>query len=106
MRETEIQASICEYLQYKQNRGQLMFWRQNNTPVFSDGRMRALPKHSRRGVPDIIVIKQGQFIGLEVKTSKGRLSKSQKDFRDDVRNIGCAEYEIVRSVEDVQSLGL
>jgi hypothetical protein len=41
-----------------------------------------MPKHSLRGVPDIILIKQptGRFIGLGVKTAAGRLSPEQREF--------------------------
>lgn len=66
-----------------------------------------MPKHSLRGVPDIILIKQGygQFVGLEVKRKDGNLSVEQMDFRDKCAKIG-AGYYVVRSIEDVQALGL
>jgi hypothetical protein len=31
-----------------------------------------MPKYAMRGVPDVIVIRDGEFIGLEVKTDVGR----------------------------------
>jgi hypothetical protein len=64
-----------------------------------------MPKYSRKGVPDIIAIKSGRFIGIEVKAPKGKLSPEQADFgRECVRNGG--EYVVARSIEDVQSAGL
>lgn len=64
-----------------------------------------MPKHSKRGVPDIILIHQAQFVGLEVKRADGRLSPDQKEFQ-----VGCeahgGRYHVVRSIDDVQALGL
>ena len=63
-KESNIQYAICDYLAYRK----VFFWRQNTSPTVQksgDGwAFRRMPKHSRRGVPDIIVIKNGQFIGL------------------------------------------
>jgi hypothetical protein len=58
-----------------------------------------------RGVPDIIVVKEGNFIGLEVKTDTGRLSADQVEFGRKVEAAG-ARYHVVRSIDDVQRLGL
>jgi hypothetical protein len=44
-----------------------------------------MPKHAMRGVPDIIVVKDGKFIGIEVKTKDGRLSADQPHVRGDCR---------------------
>ena len=64
-----------------------------------------MPKHSRRGVPDIIVVKQGQFIGLEVKRQGTCQSPEQKAFEKDVAHAG-GQYYVVRSVDDVIAIGL
>lgn len=66
---------------------------------------RKLPKHAKCGVPDIIVIKKGQFIGLEVKSAIGKQSEDQKKFEIHTTDNG-GFYYIVRSVEDVKKLGL
>jgi hypothetical protein len=65
-----------------------------------------MPKHSLRGVPDIILIKQptGRFIGLGVKTAAGRLSPEQREFEGRTAIAG-GEYYVVRSIDDVQRLG-
>jgi hypothetical protein len=66
-RESDIQTSIYDYLAYRK----VFFWRQNTAPTVNksdDGwSFRRLPKYARRGVPDIIVVQRGRFIGLEVK---------------------------------------
>ena len=107
MKETDTQLAVCQYLQLKQNKGELMFWRANNMPVYDTvhKRMRAMPKFSRNGVPDIIVIlnceKIGIMVGLEVKTDKGKLSESQILFQEDMEKVG-SFYFVVRSIEDCQ----
>ncbi len=103
--EISIQATICEYLALKMRQGKLMMWRQNSGGIFSDGHYRKLPKHAMTGIPDIIVIRDGFFIGLEVKQAKGRQSDNQKDFETLCKKNG-AEYYVVHSLEDVIEIGL
>lgn len=101
--ETQIQASICDYLAMKG----YFFWRVNNIPVYDTTRKiyRALPKYTPKGISDIIVIIKGIFYGLEVKTDKGRQSPEQKIFQEDVERSG-GKYFIVRSIDDVIKLDL
>lgn len=103
MKETDIQLAICDYLALKK----YFFWRQNNIGTYDakSGYHRPMPKYSKNGVPDIIVIKDGFFIGLEVKTPKGRLSENQKIFQKECKSAG-GEYYIVRSIDDVIEIGL
>lgn len=101
--EKEIQSSICEYLDLRN----VFFWRQNTSPTFNQnaGMYQAMPKYALRGVPDIIVIKKGKFIGLECKRPGAKQSEHQLLFQDNCeRNDG--EYYIVTSIEDVQKIGL
>lgn len=105
-KESDIQNTICEYLE---RRGRC-FFRLNNIPAFSkngDGsmRMRRLPKYTPRGLPDIVVIAGGTFIGLEVKTKIGRQSPDQKLFEQLVKKHN-GKYFVVRSIEDVEAIGL
>ena len=53
------------------------------------------------GMPDVIAVKDGRWLLLEVKTNKGRLSDSQQDFHELAATYGI-EVHVVRSVEDVQ----
>lgn len=107
MSETEIQTAICDYLAYRKN---IMFWRQNSSGSFfkgSDGsrQFRKPPKYAKNGVPDIIVVKEGKFIGLEVKTPKGRISEAQKLFKEQLEAVG-GKYFTVSSIDDVVELGI
>jgi Holliday junction resolvase len=58
---------------------------------------------NERGVPDIICCYKGRFIGLEVKTARGRPSSIQKA---QIRRINCAmgKAKVVRSVEEVKEV--
>lgn len=79
--EKDIQREICEWL--KANH--IFFWRSNNVPVFStsnDGvrRFRSLPKDTPRGLPDIMIVEQGKFIGVEVKRPGMKLRPEQGEY--------------------------
>lgn len=105
MTESQLVTAICEYLELKR----YFFWRQNNTAIYDKGKMvfRRMPKYCKKGVPDIIIVSGGEFIGLEVKMPKKLLSKDQRKFKDDLEFIGgTKKYYKVTSIEDVQKLGL
>ena len=55
------------------------------------------------GLPDIVAIKDGIYIGLEVKTATGIQSKEQKAIQDRITVAG-GLYFIVRSVDDVKKI--
>ena len=101
--EGEIVKSICEYLILRKH----LFYRNNNTPVFdvTQKRFRAMPKYTMRGLPDIIVIKDGRYIGIEAKTPKGKLSEHQIEFGK-LSMLHGADYIVARSIDDVQAAGL
>lgn len=60
---------------------------------------------AHRGFPDLVAVKAGQVLFIEVKTRTGRLSQYQEQFRDEITEQGC-RYIVARCVEDVmQALG-
>jgi len=123
--EKQIQALILNYLATKRG---IFFWRQNSGS-FTEKAKRALsailrdipiPTHlkarisgafyravgkydcaSVKGLPDIIVIYKGYFVGLEVKTKTGRQRPTQKDTQMRIERAN-GFYFIVRSIEDVE----
>lgn len=100
--ERDIQLAICDYLALRR----YFFWRANTIPApAKDGGFRAMPKYGMTGVPDIIVVKDGRFIGLEVKRPGGKVSEAQAEFARACMRAG-GRYEVVRSVDDVQRVGL
>lgn len=59
--------------------------------------------YAMKGIPDIIMVVNGRFIGLEVKSESGRQSDEQKEFERNVTKNGGAYY-LIRSIEDVQMI--
>ena len=51
------------------------------------------------GSPDIIGCVNGHFIGLEVKTGKGKQNSNQKRFEHELAKTG-GHYRVVRNVEE------
>ena len=53
------------------------------------------------GVPDIVgILPGGRFLGIEVKTAKGKLSDKQAYFKEMIEKNG-GLYILARSIEDV-----
>lgn len=103
-KEVEIQREICDWL----SKEGFFFWRSNNVPVYArsnDGKMRfrSLPKYTPKGIPDIMVIHKGLFIGIEVKSEGSKLSEDQKKFATNLLMNGGA-YNVSYSLESVKSL--
>lgn len=103
-RESEILRAIGDYLAYNK----VFFWRANNTPIWgksNDGKMRwrAMPKYSSAGVPDIIAIVKGKFIGLEVKRPNLPLKPLQSEFGTKLIINGGFYYKVC-SIDDVKNI--
>lgn len=112
--ESQIETSICHYLHVKG----YFFWKQPMRGYFSgkvsgkDSRghsvmvghfRKDVNPYVRPGIPDIIMVKNGQFIGFEVKSKKGIQSETQVSFQGDLERAG-GKYFIVRSIEDVETV--
>lgn len=102
--EVELQRTICEYLAYLG----IFFWRSNNIPVFGrsgDGamRFRRLPKYTPRGLPDIIVIINGHFVGLEVKREGFKQTTDQIFMQQQIEDNG-GYYYVVSTLEDIRKI--
>lgn len=97
--EKQIQNAIEHYLTLKKH----FFWKNNSgaLPTKSGGFIR----FGAVGSPDICLVKDGFFIGLEVKTKTGKQSDGQKDFEKRLKEAG-GEYYIVKSIDDCKEVGL
>lgn len=96
MKESEVLTAVLEYLAVKR----IFHWR-NNTgafPTVSGGFVR----FGQKGSPDIIAVVRGRFIGIECKSSKGKLSESQEEWKDGLEQAG-GKYVVARSLDDVSS---
>src|SRR3990167_5156805 len=96
--EKDIQLEICNWLAIKG----FFFWRNNTTGVYDPTQklFRAKPKYALNGLPDIIIIKNGIFIGLEVKRPKARQSDAQVTFQNNLEKNG-GQYYVVHSLLEV-----
>lgn len=98
MLEKDIQREICEWL----NNNGFFFWRQNNIPVYSEGKFRAMPKYSSKGAPDIIILYDHKFIGLEVKVPDfWKFTDDQKRFKEKITENGGFYYIVTSLTEAV-----
>ncbi|GAV21591.1 VRR-NUC domain-containing protein [Carboxydothermus pertinax] len=89
MRERDIQALIKQYLQLKG-------W-------FVVKIHQSLGSY--RGIADLYALKDGEHVWIEVKTPKGRTSKYQERFKEEIESHG-GRYIVARGIEDLQKAGL
>ena len=58
-----------------------------------------------KGVSDLIAMRDGRVLFLEIKTETGKLSDHQKEFARNVHEQG-VEYYIVRDLDDLKNVGV
>lgn len=94
--EQEIQKKCLNWLL----KSRIFAWRNQSTGLFDreKGFFRTGPK---RGAPDLIAIKDGQFIGLEIKRPGGKLREDQINFGKCVVDAG-GIYWVIRSMEELK----
>lgn len=56
------------------------------------------------GVSDLLAIRRGRHLFLEIKTTTGNQSPNQKEFAAKI-NRGGGEYYIIRDVDDLERVG-
>lgn len=105
MRENIIQKAIINYLQLKENLGELYFFRS------WAGAVRVTWEHKdrffktwKKWCPDITVLKNWVFYWIEVKNEKWKQSESQKLAEKKILK-SWGKYFVVRSLEEVIELG-
>lgn len=105
--EKEIENQILEYLSYLP---EVYAWKNQSVGVFDPvkNNFRKPSKYQLNGVSDIIGIvtqgpNQGRMIALEVKSNRGVVSDSQKEFLNNMEKFG-AIWGVVRSLDDTIEL--
>ena len=100
--EKQIQKEVMDYLQWWENLGELYFLRTQSGFVKIANTNRMF-KTGKIGAPDIICCWRGRFIGIEVKSSKGRQTEAQKEAQKKIESAG-GLYLIVRDLKDLEWL--
>ena len=103
--ESVILREVCDYLSTKDN---LLFWRTNNTPIFgrnNAGQMtwRSMPRFTPKGIPDILILIKGTFIGVEIKRPKLGLRPAQAIFGERIKQNG-GYYFMVTSLQEMKEI--
>jgi len=88
MLEKEITAQIMRYLKTVPG---CFAWKEHGGP------------HGTAGIPDIICCYHGRFVGLEVKTPSGKLSKLQEITIQKIRAAKGQAFKVT-SVEEVKEI--
>lgn len=95
MKEQDIQKQIIDYLRLKK-------WfviKNNTTGIYVKARDTYI-KNPSRGLADILCIKNGRIIMIEVKMPKGIQSDNQKEFEKEWTKHG-GEYLLIHSLEEL-----
>lgn len=98
--EHKIQVALLDYLQIAGRRE--LYWfaipNQSNRHIHNAAKMKA--EGVRSGAPDLVfMLPEGRVAWLEMKTAIGRLSDTQKAFRDRALALGHF-WALARSVDD------
>ncbi len=86
--ETDIRRQVTDYLRIK---GWFVFYVLQGLGAY-------------RGIPDLIAVKNGRVLFIELKSARGRQSDHQKKFQADLEAAG-GEYILCRGVEDLLKRG-
>lgn len=93
-KEKDIQRACLDWLAAKR----YFFYRQNTGAVKTpEGRFF---RFGANGSPDIVVVRKGQYVGIEVKGPKGKQSEAQVAFQKDLEAAG-GKYLLVHSIEEL-----
>lgn len=96
LKEREIQKQIIDYLELKK----YLVVKVNNVGIRKpDGSF--IPVR-QKGISDLICLKEGNFIAIEVKNKNGRLTDNQVEFLDSVEDHGGTVF-VARSLDEVMS---
>lgn len=97
--ELDVQNAVKEWL----NLHKVFFYRSDTRGRivgYDNGRPRFAPQETK-GIPDIICVIRGTYIGCEIKSSLGRQSDDQKAFQEALEKAG-GLYFLIRSVDDCE----
>lgn len=101
--ESQIQRAVVRYLDFALPAGEALYFAVPNGGLRNLRVAQQLKAEGvKSGVADIIIIWRGRVIGCELKTSKGQMSPSQKEWANALTLAG-GVYFIARSVDDLEA---
>ena len=89
MKESEIRAQVQDYLRWK---GWFVFYLLQGLGCYP-------------GLSDLVAVKNGRVVFIELKTTRGRQSEYQRKFQADMEAAG-GEYVLCRGVDDLRKEGV
>jgi len=97
VKEADLQRLILDYLSVKK----IFHYRNNSGAMVSEyqGKKRFM-RFGAVGSPDIVCIKSGKYIGIEVKGTGAKQSENQLNFQSNMEYAG-GQYVLAYSLEDV-----
>lgn len=95
MSEAALKHTVTDYLQYQMNLGELLFIRLNAGDFIEvRGTTRRRVKGAPAGCPDLLILKGGRTIFVELKAVKGKVSLAQVEFARAVTAQGAEWFEV------------
>ncbi len=87
LKESEIRQQVKEFLQW---RGWFVFYNLQGLGCYP-------------GLSDLVAVKHGKVVFIELKTKRGKQSNDQKAFQHNLELAG-GTYIVARGIEDVENL--
>ncbi|MDP7281777.1 MAG: hypothetical protein QGG39_18080 [Candidatus Poribacteria bacterium] len=101
-KESQIQSAIEEYLKLLEGSGRLCYIKNNSGAQKTQ--QGSFLRFGKKGSPDFLLFRAGgKCVHLEVKSSQGRQTDSQRQYQSLVESLG-HRYAIVRSVGQAKDL--
>ncbi len=94
IKELDLVKTCMEYLEYKN----IFHYRQNSGALKTE--RGGFVRFGTSGAPDIVAVINGQYIGIECKIEKGKLSPSQFTFGEKLVKAG-GQFIVVRTLDDL-----
>ena len=96
LRERDIQKQITDWLTL-----QHIFWYRQNVGAVKRGKRYI--RFGHKGIPDVVAIVSGVYVGLEFKRENEEQSPEQIEIMKRIREAG-GQYGVIRKLEDAQTL--
>ena len=105
-KEKQIQNKILDFLEWWviNNKFDCLFWMNNNVGIYSQEKkcyLRSNNRHNIKGVSDILMCVNGDFVAIEVKSEHGKLTAEQREYINKINVIGGVAF-VAKSINDVE----